>query len=211
MARIDDYVAALDLAEKELKTRNPLHVCRLSGAQFIEKENEQSSIRLHFLNRLITINWPDLLFSQDSDTEIPIKQKIIILHYLNGSKSEDVTGEWIAFQDIPSARFYLDAFNRRVKYPLVGTFGEQPEQLAVAATQLFGATQASIGDISVEIQALPRIPVTLIIWQGDEEFSSDGTILFDSSIGNILSAEDISELTSMIVYPLLAVVKNKVE
>jgi hypothetical protein len=47
-----------------------------------------------------------------------------------------------------------------------------------------------------------------VIWKGDEEFSSDGTILFDSSIKNILSAEDIVELTSMIVYPLIAKVNS---
>ncbi len=204
MARIDDYNKALEIAKEELSNRNPLHVCRLSGAQFIEKEGLPSSIRLTFLNRMITVSWPDLLFSQDSNEEIPIKQKILMLHYLNSSKGEDLTGEWIAYQDIPSARFYLDAFNRRVKYPLINAFGEQPDKLSLLANELFGATTSSIGDISVLIQALPKIPVTLVIWKGDEEFSSDGTIVFDSSIQNILSPEDISELTSMIVYSLLS-------
>ena len=204
MARIDDYAKALEIAKEELSSRNPLHFCRLSGALFIEKQDEPTIIRLTFLNRIITISWPDLLFYQDSNQEIPIKEKILILHYLNGSKKEEVTGEWITYQDIPSGRFYLDAFNRRVKYPLINTFGDQPDKLSLLAKELFGATTSSIGDISILIQALPKIPVTLVIWKGDEEFSSDGTILFDSSIKNILSAEDVSELTSMIVYPLIA-------
>lgn len=204
MARIDDYKMALEIATKELSNRNPLHFCRLSGAQFTEKEGGSNIIRLKFLNRMINITWPDLLFSQDSNEEIPIKEKILILHYLNGSKREETTGEWITYQDIPSARFYLDAFNRRVKYPLINTFGDQPDKLPLPAKELFGANTSSIGDISVLIQAFPKIPVTLVIWKGDEEFSFDGTILFDSSIRDILSAEDISELTSMIVYPLLS-------
>ena len=204
MARIDDYAKALEIAKEELSSRNPLHFCRLSGALFIEKKDEPTIIRLTFLNRIITISWPDLLFYQDSNQEIPIKEKILILHYLNGSNKENPTGELIAYQDIPSGRFYLDAFNRRVKYPLINTFGDQPDKLSLLAKELFGATTSSIGDISILIQALPKIPVTLVIWKGDEEFSSDGTILFDSSIKNILSAEDVSELTSMIVYPLIA-------
>ena len=204
MARIDDYKMALEIATKELSNRNPLHFCRLSGAQFIEKEGGSNIIRLKFLNRMINITWPDLLFSQDSNEEIPIKEKILILHYLNGSKREETTGEWITYQDIPSARFYLDAFNRRVKYPLINAFGDQPDKLPLLAKELFGANTSSIGDISVLIQAFPKIPVTLVIWKGDEEFSSDGAILFDSSIQNIYSPEDISELTSMIVYPLLS-------
>jgi len=206
VARIDDYNTALELAKKELSDRNPLHFCRLGGAFYIE-EGGSNIIRLTFLNRMITISWPDLLFYQDSNEEIPIKKKILILHYLNGSKKQDLTGELITYQDIPSARFYLDAFNRRVKYPLIKAFGDQPDQLPIVARDLFGATTSSVGDISVLIDALPKIPVTLVIWMGDEEFSSDGTILFDSSIKDILSAEDISELTSMIVYPLIARVR----
>ena len=206
MARIDDYNTALELAKKELSNRNPLHFCRLSGAFYIE-EGGSPLIRLTFLNRMITISWPDLLFYQDSNEEIPIKEKILILHYLNGSKKQDLTGELITYQEIPSARFYLDAFNRRVKYPLIKAFGDQPDQLPIVAMELFGATTSSVGDISVLIDALPKIPVTLAIWMGDEEFSSDGTILFDSSIKDMLSPEDISELTSMIVYPLIAKVR----
>jgi len=203
VARIDDYNAALEIAKKELSSRNPLQFCRSSGTLFVE-EGGSTIIRLRFLNRMITISWPDLEFYQDSDEEIPIKKKVLILHYLNGSKGAHLTEQLITFQDIPSARFYLEAFNRRVKYPLVKTFGDQPEKLPLWAKELFGANKSSIGDISVMIEALPDIPVTLVIWKGDEEFSSDGTILFDSSIKDILSAEDISELTSMIVYPLIA-------
>jgi len=206
VARIDDYNTALDIAKKELNNRNPLHFCRLSGTLYIQ-EGGSAIIRLTFLNRVITISWPDLLFYQDSNEEVPIKKKILILHYLNGSKKQDLTGELITFQDIPSARFYLDAFNRRVKYPLINAFGDQPDQLPLVAKELFGATTSSVGDISVLIEALPKIPVTLVIWRGDEEFPSDGTILFDSSIRDMLRAEDISELTSMIVYPLIAKAK----
>ncbi len=208
MARIDNYNTALEIAKKELSSRNPLHYCRLSGALSIKKEDGSTIIRLKFLNRMINISWPELLFYQDSNEEIPIKEKILILHYLNGYKGEDLTGELIAYQDIPSGGFYLDAFNRRVKCPMINTFDDQPDKLVFLAKQLFEANTSSIGDISVLIQALPKIPVTLVIWKGDEEFSSDGTILFDSSIKNILSAEDVVELTSMIVYPLIAKVNS---
>jgi hypothetical protein len=204
MARADDYHRAYEIAKEELQNRNPLHVCRASGALCIEKDNQSTGIRLMFLNRPVTISWPDFAFQQDSGEEIPIKQKILMLHYLNGASIKDLTGEWISYNDIPSARFYLDAFNGRVKYPLVNAFGEQPDRLPPVAKELFGATTSSIGDISVQIQAFPKVPIMLVIWKGDEEFSSDGAILFDSSIKDILSAEDISELTSQVVYPLIA-------
>ena len=204
MARTDDYHRAYEIAKEALQNRNPHHVCRASGALCIEKGNQPTGIRLLFLNRPVTISWPDFAFQQDSGEEIPIKQKILVLHYLNGSSSKELTGDWISYKDIPSARFYLDAFNRRAKYPLIGAFGEHPDRLPLAAKELFGATTSSLGDVSVRIQAFPKVPVTLVIWKGDEEFSPDGTILFDSSIKDMLSAEDISELTSQVVYPLIA-------
>lgn len=205
MARTDDYNKALGLAKEELRDRNPLHVCRLSGGLCIEKEGQPTGIRLMFLHRMVTISWPDLVFHHTSGRgDVPIKQQILVLHYLNGSTREDLTGEWISYQDIPSAKFYIDAFNRRVRNPLINTFGDQPYQLLLVAKELFGATQSSLGDISIQIQALPKVPITFVLWRGDEDFPPDITILFDSSIKDILSAEDVSELASQIVYPLIA-------
>lgn len=205
MARIDDYKKALEIGKEEISKKNPRHLCRLSGGQFIEKANKPDSIQIMFLNRLISISWPDLIFSQDSNKEIKIKEKILILHYLNNAKKEDPTGELIAYQEIPSARFYLSSFNARSKDPFIAAFGENPDKLPVVAQELFAAQIASMGDVSVTIQAFPKTPITFVIWRRDEEFPPNGTILFDSSIkDNLLSAEDISELVSMIVYPLIA-------
>jgi len=207
MARADDYRKAYEIAKEELQNHNPHHVCRASGALCLEEAKRLSGIKLMFLNRPITISWPDVAFAQESDKEIPIKQKILVLHYLNGVSTKDLTGTLISYKDIPSARFYLDAFNRRVKQPLIQAFGEHPDRLLPIAKELFGASTSSLGDISVEIKAFPKVPVTLVIWKGDEEFPCDGTIIFDSSIGDILSAEDITELASHIVYPLIAQAK----
>jgi hypothetical protein len=207
MARVDDYRKAFEIAKEELQNRNPHHVCRASGALCIEEGTRLSSLRLMFLNRPVTIGWPDGRVQQESGEEIPIKQKILVLHYLNGASTKDLTGDLISYKDIPSARFYLDAFNRRVKHPLVQAFGEHPDRLPPIAEELFGASTSSLGDVSVQIQAFPKVPITLVIWKGDEEFPCDGTIIFDSSIGDILSAEDITELASHIVYPLIAKAK----
>jgi hypothetical protein len=203
MPRVDDYRRAYEIAKEELQNRNPHHVCRASGALCIEEGKRLTGMRLMFLNRPVTIDWPDVAVHQESDEEIPIKQTILVLHYLNGVSTKDLAGEWISYKDIPSARFYLDAFNRRVKNPLVSTFGEDPDRLPPIAEELFGATTGSIGDISIQIQAFPKMPIMLVIWKGDEEFASDGTILFDRSIDDIFSAEDITEIASHIVYPLI--------
>ncbi len=208
MARIDDYKKALEIGKEKISKRNPLHLSRLSGGKFVEKADKPDSIQIKFLNRMVNISWPALIFSQDSDKELKIKEKILILHCLDNAKKEDLTGELIAYQEIPSARFYLGSFNARAKDPFVAAFGDNPDKLPVVAQELFDAQIASMGDVSVTIQAFPKVPITLIIWRGDEEFPPNGTILFDSSIkDDLLSTEDIAELVSIIVYSLIAKVK----
>ena len=112
-----------------------------------------------------------------------------------------------AFQDIPDGRFYLDAFLKRAKVPLVGAFGTRPEKLIEVATKAYGAVPFDHGDCSVRVKALPLIDVALILWKGDEEFPPEGNVLFDKSISRILSAEDVAWLAGMIVYPLIGMAK----
>ncbi|MGB9715819.1 MAG: DUF3786 domain-containing protein [Thermodesulfovibrionales bacterium] len=45
----------------------------------------------------------------------------------------------------------------------------------------FDAKILDYGDVSIEFMALPRIPVTLILWLSDEEFPARTELLFDSS------------------------------
>jgi hypothetical protein len=134
---------------------------------------------------------------------VPIQQQVLLLHYLDLVGGVEISGEWIAYQEVPDGKFYLDAFIRRAKNPMVQGFGNNPELMVKLTTDVYGATPMEQGDLAVRIQALPLIPVALILWKGDDEFSPEGTILFDRTVSQILSAEDIAWLAGMIIYPLL--------
>ncbi|UCF56802.1 MAG: DUF3786 domain-containing protein [Deltaproteobacteria bacterium] len=212
MPRIDDYKQALELGRRELSGKNPDLVASFSGAEIHADERENSFFSLHFLNKEIIISWPELEFSyKSSDEGLPIQQRILLLHYLYGAWSSSrarIKGEWISFQEVPDGKFYLDAFHRRAKNPMVQTFGERPELLVKLAKESFGAVSSDQGDVSVVIKALPLVPVALIIWKGDEEFPPEGNILFDRNIIEILSAEDMAWLSGMVVYPLVGMARK---
>jgi hypothetical protein len=42
------------------------------------------------------------------------------------------------------------------------------------------------------------------LWEGNAEFPSEANILFDETIGDILSPEDVAWLAGMLVYRLTA-------
>lgn len=210
MARIDDYRAAVKLGKEVLADRNPKGTADMSGAYFEQDSEGRAVLTLDFLNKKIRITWPecDISFA-DSGDEVPIQQQVLILHYLIGAKGAAVQGEWIAYQEVPDGKFYLDAFLRRAKIPMVQGFGTQPEMLKELAIKVYGAQPFDKGDVSLVVQALPGVPVALILWKGDDEFPPEGTILFDRSISDILSAEDIAWLAGMIIYPLMGMAGNK--
>jgi len=212
MARIDDFIQARALSKRELSEKDIASIARFSGAGIIENGK---TLLLKVLNRDIIITWPEMEFSYNgSNEEVPIQQQVLHLHYMNGvcnSKIEKNRGEWISFQDIPDGRFYMDAFIKRAKDPLLRTFGTNPKKMVELASSVYNASPLEFGDFSVAVNAFPMTPVALVLWQGDDEFPAEGNILFDGSISGILSAEDIALLAGMVVYPLIGMAKGKME
>ena len=213
MARIDDYKQALKLASEQLSDKDPGQVASFSGAVMGRDKEGRTRLVLNALSQKVTITWPEFAFSTEkTEAEVPIQQQVLCLHYLIGAWSSSgtgATGEWISFQEIPDGRFYMDAFQRRAKNPMVMTFGEKPELLLKVASELYGAVPFDQGDVSVVVRALPLVPIALILWKGDEEFPPEGNVLFDRSIIGLLSAEDIAWLSGMVVYPMIGRAKAK--
>jgi hypothetical protein len=211
MARVDDFFQARELSKIELAKRDIDSVALFSGAHAGRDQPDSLSIR--FLNKDIVISWSDMEFSyHGADKEVPIQDQVLLLHYLKGaidSGSRENTGEWVSFQDLPDGRFYMDAFLKRAKDPLLKTFGADPKRMVELALGLYDASPAGYGDFSVVINALPLVPVVLLLWQGDEEFPPEGNILFDRGVSNILSAEDTAWLAGAVVYPLVGMAKGK--
>ncbi len=214
MPRIDDYKQARELGVKQLLGKNPDLVARLSGADMRRDKEGEMSLSLSFQNQKIAMTWPNFQFRlEKSQEEIPIQQQILLLHYLHGalaSSGAALADEWISFQEVPDGRFYLDAFNKRAKIPLVQAFGAKPDLMVKLSAEIYGAKPFDRGDFSVVIKVLPLVPVALILWKGDEEFPPEGTLLFDKTVSKILSAEDIAWLAGMVVYPLIGMARQKV-
>jgi hypothetical protein len=55
----------------------------------------------------------------------------------------------------------------------------------------FGADIANFGDASIKLSPLPRVPVTIIHWLEDEEFSARTSLFFDSTVDYQISLSDI--------------------
>jgi hypothetical protein len=115
-------------------------------------------------------------------------------------------GEKISFKELPDGFIYNAPFSQRVIRPLVAAFGSEPQLLLQAGMGL-GGTAVPFGDAAVEVPALPRVPLTFIIWGGDEEFPASGGVLFDATVSGYLSTEDCVVLAQAGVSALRAALK----
>lgn len=117
---------------------------------------------------------------------------VLLSHYAKNDPIERA-GRLIKFRDLPGGHAYEVAFMKRAVHPIAEIFGSKPEKLVRAAEPLNG-TEMNYGDSSVEIQALPKIPLTYTLWRGSEESPASSTILFDESASNYLPTEDLAVL-----------------
>jgi hypothetical protein len=130
--------------------------------------------------------------------ECPVENPEILYVLLNHySKAREFgrTGVLVKFRGLPGGYTYEAALERRAVQPIINIFGNSPEMLVTAATLLNGAKR-DFGDSSVEIPALPRIPIVYILWRGGE-LPTSASVLFDSSAGKYLPTEDLAVLAEL--------------
>jgi hypothetical protein len=196
------YKLALKLAGEQLGRVDIEEQCRKSGARHLVV-NSQELIIVEYLNQSYQVTFPDIQISLVKDkAEVPIKERILILHYLTQAKGTPIANKFIAFKELPEGASYFPTFSKRSIEPLVKHFGREPQRLIEAAERLNGR-KVDYGDVAVTINGFSRVPVTLVLWRGDEEFPSRGNILFDASIPSYLSTYDITVLCETITWKLV--------
>ena len=191
---------ALTKAKEEFKATNPAEVSAKSRCDF---DAEKKIFYVPFLNNKIAVSYPTgSSFFINTEQPIPLRWQILILHYLIKASGTQLTENFISYKELPGGYIYFDVFQRRVCLPLVKEFGEIPEAL-MQISRHFSSFEKDMGDYSFTINALPQIPITFILWCGDEEFSPNATILFNEKAEDYLATEDYAFLSGLIVYELI--------
>jgi hypothetical protein len=179
--------------------------CRRCGARFLKSKK---TISLDYLNQTYLIKYPEAdVTLRDTDEDVTLVDKILLLHYVTYAGGTPLSGQLISFKELPEGTGYFPAFYKRAIKPLVTFFGDEPERLPAMA-ELVGGQRVDFGDISVTINALSMVPLTLVLWKGDAEFSAEATIMFDRTITDHLPTEDIIILCQNTSWRLVKLLKS---
>ena len=197
------YELAYKLACEQLARIDDIEQqCRKSGAQY-QVIDSKKTIIIQYLNQSYRITLPDVDISLEGGVEeVPIRDKVLILHYFILAKGTPAANRLITFRELPEGSVYSPTFSKRTIKPLVNYFGKEP-RLLVDAGEKLGGHKADYGDMSVTINAFSRVPITIILWRGDDEFAPQGSILFDATITDYLSTEDITVLCETVTWRLV--------
>jgi hypothetical protein len=168
---------------------------RAAGLPF-RREGDVYRVEIRFFDEDIELTVPGFAFKSARGSNITLTAKIILLHYVIAASGESVGSDLIPYDDVPGCRTYAPVFERRVTRPLLSAFGFARDAFLEAGIAL-GGHAAEYGDASFTLPALPRAPITFILWEGDAEFPPSMKVLFDRSIHTYLPLEDIVVISKM--------------
>jgi hypothetical protein len=194
----DNYEQALKIALEIFARKDPGRIAQKALADLVGR-----SLLLPHLDREIVINLDTHKISiKETGEEAPIWLAILALHYLNNADGRHPVGRLKHFREFKEGHFYEPAFNRRTKDILIAVYGNDAAPMLKAATRLKGKL-LDTGDAAAELPYFPCLPITCILWKGDEEFPPEASVLFDETADLFFGAEDMAVAGQMAVLELL--------
>lgn len=192
----DAHSAALSKAWEELSCKDPNLLAEAAGAALAAG---RLTMR-HFCEEcIVDIAWRSVSFGP---REAPPYLAVLALHYVAGCGSASPSGHLITFRELPGGGLYYSAFRSRSIDPLASAFCSEPGLLLKAGTALCGSP-SGISSASIRLSVFPKLPVTVVVWQGDDEVPGGANILFDDLAPSILPTEDVAVVGSIVCSRLL--------
>lgn len=207
LKRQKTYKGVYEKAQRELIAGDMAEKLFRAGLRQ-ETRGENTLVHVPFFDESITMTVPAFTFSGARGANVTLVSKIVLLHYINSASGIPLTGEKLAFGDIPACLHYEPVFEKRVLKPLARAFGADRYAFLEAGRTL-GGKEETYGDASFTVFAFPKVPITFILWEADGEFPPSAKALFDPSITGYLPLEDIVVVAKLAAGRILkAAMKN---
>lgn len=192
---------------QELGGLDPRDVCQRSLATYDEKRggyvltmvNEDMLIVPETRN-IERISEPIHHHRKDPD----FNEELVSVLYLLKARDIPFTGELVAGNEIAGGDFFFRGLHALPTDEIEETFGNNTQGFMFTGVML-GGKKVDFGDAAIEIPALPRIPLTYVLWAGDEEFPARVSILFDKTAGQHLPLDVLLTLIHLTTNLLCAI------
>lgn len=178
---------------------------RRANCQYIDNPK---SYLITLLNSEYTVNLSgkQVLSTQDRSPAGFIEE-LCILAYLINSQDLPAAGKLTPPQALPGGEFFFRGPHKLNTDKLEKAFGQNPERL-YDVTDRFTAKRYKFGDAAIELYVLPRIPLTIVIWRGDDEFPARASILFDQTAASQLLLDALWAAANLAIKKVIEAAEN---
>jgi hypothetical protein len=166
---------------EQLEKLNGAETARRAKCQYLSNPDRYIVVMLNteyminLSNRQIFSTKPEI-----QERAADFLEQLCLLAYLINAKELPLANKLVKAQTFPGGQFFFRGQHKLPTVKLKNIFGSNPEVLYEILPQ-FEAKKCEYGDASIEINVLPRIPLTIVIWKSDEEFGARASILFDKT------------------------------
>jgi len=191
----------LELRVEELRAAlRLLHADQLAGrtgSHYRAIGAGRGEFRFSLFESPAIFSFPELVAYNDKDDPYPGHIQALVVYYFYTADGAPLGGQWTSFADLPDGRIYNQAYQGYSGDEVVKVFGLNVEKFKQACERA-GGRKMNFGDAAYVFQALPRLPLLVNYWCGDEDFPSTCKILFDTSVTHYLPMDVAAILGGML-------------
>lgn len=156
---------------------DPEDAAARSGAVY---DSQNNRFKISYFGRPHMVDLKGKVWRPDKpDEEISYNDRTILVQYLCEASGLPPRGSWISFLELPDGAHHYVPLQNDAMIPLAKFFGSRPDDFSEAAGS-FGGKAINMGDYAFSIPVLPKLPLAVVLWEGDEEFAARSAILYDS-------------------------------
>jgi len=149
----------------------------------------------------IQIVYPEgrVFFRDSEEKPISIYWELILLNYLSHATEIPLQNEWVSYRELPHGNLYYRNIMKGALEPLGRFFTECDKVLVpIILTKLGFTLIETKADVAARGEFVPRIPVLIQFWEGEEGIPSSCQLLFDRTTSNQMHIEDTGALCRLI-------------
>ncbi len=198
----ETFQPAIDKAWENLSKLEPKNITNNALVEFDERAR---TFTIPVLNKQYKVSLVDKTIQhpgEKADEHIYGAMTVLVLHYLINARATTLKNKLISYRELPDGMVFYNAFRSIAIQPVADRFGNDLAGFIKSAEDL-GGKKVEHGEAAYEFLIFPRLPVTYLLWTGDEEIPGSANILFDASASEQLHTEDLAEVGEVITYYLL--------
>lgn len=130
--------------------------------------------------------------------------RLSVLHYLVAARDIPAAGQLIAPTELKSSGGLYAAGSHVLPLDRVAAEYARDTQAFLQQGMRLGGERRDHGDASVTLYPFPRLPVTLVLWFGDDEFPARSRLLFDTTCERQLPPDVLWSVAMLCVKVMLA-------